>query len=44
LAEAAQRLEAAAREGDGMAVPPLATDVATAGERLQLFVAERWPG
>jgi CheY-like chemotaxis protein/HPt (histidine-containing phosphotransfer) domain-containing protein len=44
LAEAAERLEAAAREGDWMAVPPLATDVATAGERLQLIVAERWPG
>ena len=44
LAEAAERLEVAAREGDWMVVPPLATDVATAGERLQLFVAERWPG
>ena len=44
LAEAAERLEAAAREGDWMAVSPLATDIATAGERLQLFVAERWPG
>ncbi|GAA5002463.1 hybrid sensor histidine kinase/response regulator [Pseudoluteimonas lycopersici] len=44
LADAAERLEAAARDGDWMAVPPLATDVATAGERLQLHVAERWPG
>lgn len=44
LADAAERLEAAARDGDWMAVLPLATDVATAGERLQLYVAERWPG
>ncbi|MFT3897556.1 MAG: ATP-binding protein [Thermomonas sp.] len=44
LADAAERLEAAARAGDWMTVPPLATDVVTAGERLRLFVAERWPG
>jgi CheY-like chemotaxis protein/HPt (histidine-containing phosphotransfer) domain-containing protein len=44
LAAASERLEAAAREGDWIAVLPLATDVATAGERLQLYVAERWPG
>ena len=44
LADAAERLEAAARDGEWMAVLPLATDVATAGERLRLYMAERWPG
>jgi len=44
LAAAAERLEAAGREDDWAAVLPLATDVATAGERLRLYVAERWPG
>jgi signal transduction histidine kinase/HPt (histidine-containing phosphotransfer) domain-containing protein/ActR/RegA family two-component response regulator len=44
LAGAAERLEAAARAGDWGAVAPLATDVATAGERLQLYMAGRWPG
>ena len=43
LAEAGERLETAARAGDWIAVLPLATDVATAGERLQLYMAERWP-
>jgi HPt (histidine-containing phosphotransfer) domain-containing protein len=44
LADAAERLEAAGRDIDWNAVPPLATDVATAGERLQLYMANRWPG
>jgi CheY-like chemotaxis protein/HPt (histidine-containing phosphotransfer) domain-containing protein len=44
LAAAAERLEAAGRAGDWAAVLPLATDVSTAGERLQLYVAGRWPG
>ena len=44
LAEAGERLEAAARAGDWATLLPLAADVATAGERLQLYVAERWPG
>jgi signal transduction histidine kinase/CheY-like chemotaxis protein/HPt (histidine-containing phosphotransfer) domain-containing protein len=43
LAAAAERLEAAGRAGDWAAVLPLATDVSTAGERLQLYVAGRWP-
>jgi HPt (histidine-containing phosphotransfer) domain-containing protein len=44
LADASERLESAARAGDWIAVLPLATDVATAGERLQLYMANRWPG
>ena len=44
LADASERLEAAGRNDDWSAVAPLATDVATAGERLRLYVAERWPG
>ena len=44
LAEAGERLETAARAGDWIALLPLATDVATAGERLRLYMAERWPG
>jgi signal transduction histidine kinase/DNA-binding response OmpR family regulator len=44
LAGAAESLETAGRAGDWAAVLPLATDVATAGERLQLYMANRWPG
>jgi signal transduction histidine kinase/CheY-like chemotaxis protein/HPt (histidine-containing phosphotransfer) domain-containing protein len=46
LAEVAERLEAVARADDWSAVPvpALAADVATAAERLRLYVAERWPG
>jgi len=44
LAASAERLEAAGRDEDWSAVPPLVADVATAGERLQLYVADRWPG
>ena len=44
LADAAERLEAVARAEDGRALPSLAADVATAIERLRLFVGERWPG
>ena len=41
LADAAERLEDTARVGDWTAVLPLAADVATATERLRLYVAER---
>jgi HPt (histidine-containing phosphotransfer) domain-containing protein len=44
LGEASERLEAAARGGDWSGVPALAADVDTAGERLRLYVAGRWPG
>jgi CheY-like chemotaxis protein len=44
LAEAAERLEQAARSDDWGGLAPLAADVATAGERLRLYIAERWPG
>jgi two-component system sensor histidine kinase EvgS len=43
LGEAADRLEAAGRAEDWTAVAPLATDVATAAQRLALYVASRWP-
>jgi CheY-like chemotaxis protein/HPt (histidine-containing phosphotransfer) domain-containing protein len=44
LAETAGQLEAAGRAEEWPAVLPLAADLATAAERLRLYVAERWPG
>jgi signal transduction histidine kinase/CheY-like chemotaxis protein/HPt (histidine-containing phosphotransfer) domain-containing protein/CHASE3 domain sensor protein len=43
LAETAGQLEAAARAGEWPAVLPLAADLATAAERLRLYVGERYP-
>ncbi len=44
LGERAGQLEAAGRGEERMAIAPLAADVATAIERLKLYVAERHPG
>ena len=44
LGESAGQLEAAGRGEERMAIAPLAADVATAIERLKLYVAERYPG
>jgi len=44
LAEAADRLEAAARAGEQPAIAPLAADLTTAAERLRLYVAKRYAG
>jgi CheY-like chemotaxis protein/HPt (histidine-containing phosphotransfer) domain-containing protein len=43
LAETAGQLEAAGRAEEWPAVLPLAADLATAMERLRLYVAQRWP-
>jgi two-component system, NarL family, sensor histidine kinase EvgS len=43
LADAADALETAARAGEAVVVPVLATDVATALQRLALHVDQRWP-
>jgi signal transduction histidine kinase/CheY-like chemotaxis protein/HPt (histidine-containing phosphotransfer) domain-containing protein len=43
LAETAGQLESAARAGEWPAVLPLAADLATAAERLRLYVGERYP-
>jgi HPt (histidine-containing phosphotransfer) domain-containing protein len=43
LAEAAAVLETAGRSSDWASVLPLAVDVATAVERLRLYVLERYP-
>ena len=43
LGESAGQLEAAGRAEERMAIAPLAADVATAIERLKLYVAERYP-
>ena len=43
LGAAADRLEAAGRAEDWSAVGPLAADIATAAQRLALYVAARWP-
>jgi signal transduction histidine kinase/CheY-like chemotaxis protein/HPt (histidine-containing phosphotransfer) domain-containing protein/CHASE3 domain sensor protein len=43
LAETAGQLEAAARAAEWPAVLPLAADLATAAERLRLYVGERYP-
>ena len=44
LAEAAGQLEAAARADERPALAALAADVATAADRLRLYVEERYPG
>ena len=43
LADAAALLEAAGRSGDWAHILPLAVDLTTAAERLQLDVTERYP-
>ena len=43
LAETAGQLEAAGRAEEWPAVLPLAADLATALERLRLYVGERYP-
>ena len=43
LAETAGQLEAAARAQEWPAVLPLASDLATAAERMRLYVEERYP-